>query len=138
MIAYSDQLKAKVSKVTAGWHIDHSLQVINTVCKVLIDSDPKAYKSSFNFVKSAIFIMNFIPRGNGKAPQSVTPQGEILEKNLYPQLEKAKKLSMETLHLTRNSHFAHPYFGMLNLRMTKKFLRIHTRHHLKIIRDIIF
>ena len=136
MITHCNRVNRKVSQVSAGWHIDHSLQVINMVCKLLINSDPTAYKWSFNFVRSAIFLLNFIPRGKGSAPQSVTPQGEILEETLYSQLEKAKKQSMDTIDLPGDSHFDHPYFGMLDLQMTKKFLLIHTRHHLKIIRDI--
>ena len=42
---------------------------------------------------------------------------------------------MKELHA--NSNFKHPYFGVLNLKMTKRFLEIHTNHHLKIIKEIL-
>jgi len=31
----------------------------------------------------------------------------------------------------------HPMFGHLNLKATKKMLKLHTRHHIDIINDII-
>jgi hypothetical protein len=44
---------------------------------------------------------------------------------------------LELEHLDAKSNFMHPYFGQLNLKQTKKFLALHTKHHLKIIDDIL-
>ena len=40
-----------ISKANVGWHIDHSLKVINTVFEVLKNSNPKEYKKKFNLLR---------------------------------------------------------------------------------------
>lgn len=136
-ISDADQVNLSISEKGVDWHIDHSLRVINAVCHALKKSVPEDYKWSFNYIRSYIFLIGYIPRGKGRAPKSVVAQGEIHLNDLREQMDKAKVLLKELEDLPANSHFPHPYFGLLNRNMTIKFLRIHTRHHLKIIKDII-
>ncbi len=132
-----DKSREKVSKVTVGWHLYHSLRVINSVCNSLQSSDPNVYKKEFNFVRFLVYTMGKIPKGRGKAPKSVLPPNEITTEDIITQLEKAiEKLDMfETLH--EKSHFKHPVFGVLNKKQTRRFLKIHTKHHLQIVKDIL-
>jgi hypothetical protein len=81
--------------------------------------------------------MQKIPRGKAKAPAAVMPKSEVTEESLKLQFAKINASINELTMLDKNSNFNHPYFGMLNLSSTIKFLEIHTKHHLKIIEEII-
>ena len=126
-----------VSNKTVGWQLDHTLRVLIGVPRVLEKSDPKDYKRNFNKVRAFVFAFNKIPRGKGKAPKKVINDEPIS----YEGLEKLFSLAKEELQKVEKMHpkanFQHQYFGLLNLKQTKKFLKIHTRHHLKIVDDIL-
>jgi len=136
LIDQANKKNIKVSDKSIDWHLDHLLKVIINVSKVLKKSNPSDYSSNFNFIRSVIFILNFIPRGKGKAPRSVHPPDNITKEDLLKQLEGAKQQINNIKDLHSKSNFKHPYFGLLNLKQTVKFLNLHTVHHLKICRDI--
>jgi len=130
-------LDTGVSFAYVGWHIEHSAMVINGIIAELKKSNPTNYVWKFNLSRLVILGINKIPKGKGKAPKQVVPQGIIEPARLKISLENAKKNIAELDKLEANSFFNHPYFGDLNLKVTKKFLLIHTNHHLKIIEDIL-
>jgi hypothetical protein len=125
-----------ISQSTIGWQIDHSLLVINSVIDQLKNSNPENYKWKFNKYRVLIQITNKIPRGKVRVPKSVKPVDVASLADLTAKLELAKKniADMESLH--PKSYFTHPFFGDLKLQSTVWFLKLHTNHHLKIIRDI--
>ena len=43
-IQFKERKNLKVSKATVGWHLDHSLKVLNSVLFAIKNSDPKLYK----------------------------------------------------------------------------------------------
>ncbi|MEH0154964.1 hypothetical protein V6R21_12535 [Limibacter armeniacum] len=137
VIPKAGKLNEKVSRSEVGWHVDHSLKVLNNICLELKKSSPEDYKPSFSFKKLLVLTLGKIPRGIAKAPKGVRPPMEIKEEELYIQLENAKSLLDEIKRLPEKSNFEHPYFGRLDLKTSIKFMRIHTEHHLKIIRDIL-
>lgn len=137
MISHADKIKKSVSIAGIDWHIDHSLRVISGVCSALQKSDPKDYRWKFNLTKLYIFTRKSIPRGKAKAPKQVVSTEKIEIKNLMEQYRDALKLLISIENISKNSHFKHPYFGVLNLKETERFLIIHTQHHLKIMQDII-
>lgn len=127
----------KVSQKTVGWQLDHTLRVLVGVSKVLAQSNPEDYKWKFNKTRFIIFLLNKIPRGKGKAPKQVVNHDAVTKEGLESLLAKTKE-SLQLLEgLPDNANFNHPYFGMLNLKQTKKFLKIHTQHHLNIVKDIL-
>jgi len=135
-----DHLELSATKVSAkgiDWHIDHLLKVIIKVSNALKHSDPLVYQRKYNLLRSVIFVSGKIPRGKGKAPRSVLPPEVILKEDLFLQIKEASKHLNEMKDLPAASNFKHPYFGMLNLKMAKRFLDIHTNHHLKIIKEIL-
>jgi len=136
MIAHSEFCATQVSAKSIDWHIDHSLKVIIKISNALKNSDPLTFQWKFNLVRYIVFLTKYIPRGKGKAPKVVLPPNKILKEDLLLQIDKTYQNLNEFENLPANSNFKHPYFGLLNLKMTKKFLKIHTNHHLKIIRDI--
>ncbi len=136
-LVHSHKENKNVSTANVGWHIDHSLKVINGISHAALQSDPKDYKWSFNFVRILVFLRGGIPRGKGKAPETVVAKGDITEENLIAQLNKAKEVVEKIKTLTPKQHFKHPFFGVLHAKQTQKLLRMHTQHHLSIIKDII-
>jgi hypothetical protein len=137
IVEQGDVIAPKVSAKGTYWHADHTLKVISSIFLALEKSDPAAYKWAFNLSRLYIYILGSIPRGVGRAPRSVQPQDDISQEDLLQELSKAEALMVRLESLHPNSFFKHPYFGNLNLKNTRWFLKIHTRHHLKIIRDIL-
>jgi hypothetical protein len=132
-----DVVNKQVSQVDVSWHIAHSLKVLHNIIKVLQSSNPDDYRWRFNRSRSFVYFINSIPRGKGKSPKSVIPSEEISKDELHKDVATVRQLLNELQHLDAKSNFTHPYFGQLNLKQTKKFLALHTKHHLKIIDDIV-
>ncbi len=136
-IPLADKVNVAVSQSSVGWHIDHTLIVTNAICSAVSKSDPAKYKWKFNFMKTLVYTMGKIPRGKVKAPKSVTPVEVFENERLKQSFQKAYTEISGLDQLNKDCYFRHPYFGDLNVKPTKKFLEIHTRHHLNIIEDII-
>ncbi|WP_299439804.1 DUF1569 domain-containing protein [uncultured Aquimarina sp.] len=137
LIQFRDRVNATVSKVPIAWHLDHSLKVINRIHDVLKSSDPTVYEKRFNLARSFSFLFGYIPRGRGQSPAAVLPPKEIKTEGILSQLEIARENLSDLENLNENVNFIHPVFGQLNKKQSKRFLEIHTKHHLKIIRDIL-
>ncbi|MEZ4937130.1 MAG: DUF1569 domain-containing protein [Crocinitomicaceae bacterium] len=90
-----------------------------------------------NINRAYVFTRNKIPRGKGKSPKSVLPPENIHPNDIKDQYEKAWKCWQETRTLPAKCNFIHPVFGQLNLRQARKFIKMHTQHHLDIINEII-
>lgn len=125
-----------VSNATIGWQIDHSLLVINAVVDELKNSNPENYKWKFNKIRLLIQITNKIPRGKVRVPKSVKPVAIASIEELKAKFELARKNIADISTFPANSYFTHPFFGDLKLKSAIWFLKLHTKHHLKIIEDI--
>ena len=137
---YIPKLKSinlKVSNANVAWQIDHLLRVINGITKALEQSDSEQFNSSFNLWRTVFLTLNYLPRGKAKAPKKVMPVTVISEDDLIRRLSFAKENSSKLEKLPILAHFSHPMFGDLHKKQAEKFIRIHTEHHLKIIRDIL-
>ncbi|WP_397445802.1 DUF1569 domain-containing protein [Polaribacter sp. R77954] len=132
-----DKQNLSVSKVSVGWHLDHSLKVINAVLGVLHKSDPKEYKRSFNFLRTMVFLKGAFPRGKAKSPKRVLPPEIILKEDIEKQLKLAEDNLKIIPKISDKQHFSHPLFKQLNKKQTLQFLKLHTQHHFKIIEDIV-
>jgi len=126
-----------VSGGSVGWHIAHSFLTIHVIVDALQGSRPGDYKWSFNWKRALVYGLGRIPRGRAKAPRAVRPPEQHSAASLEAQgaavLEKIKILD----GLPSNHFFRHPYFGLLNLRPSKRFLVMHTKHHFSIVQDIL-
>jgi len=140
-IAYLPQFKdtesTNVSKASIAWHLDHSLKVINRIYDVLKSSDPTVYERRFHFFRTLSFLSRYIPRGRDLSPGFVLPSLTIRTEEILSQLEQARNSLKKLDVLDQNANFTHPIFGQLNRKQAKRFLEIHTKHHLKIISDIL-
>ena len=128
---------ALVSQANVGWHIEHSLLVIDKIIEAMKKSDPALYRWKFSMAWLFVSGVGTIARGRGKAPASVLPTGVSEIATLRKELNKVKERVKLLDTLPANSFFKHPYFGHMNVKTARKFLAIHTEHHLKIIREII-
>lgn len=136
-IPFKDNINAKISKSTIGWQLDHALKVINNICVILAKKHSKKYKKDFNLLRSVLFTFGFIPRGKAKAPKFVNSKEAISTETLYEQLNTAKNHIENIQYLDNDAYFIHHAFGTLSKKKTIRFLEIHTKHHLKIVRDIL-
>ncbi|PTX62233.1 hypothetical protein C8N46_103333 [Kordia periserrulae] len=130
-------VNSNVSKVSVGWHLEHLLLTITKIYEKMEKSNPKEYRNRFNFTKMMIFSSNQIPRGKATAPTIVTPSETIELVSINKKIILAKQLASKIDNLPENTFFKHPSAGYLNRDDAKRFLKIHTEHHLKIIRDIL-
>ncbi len=132
------QKKAEsISKSGIDWHIDHCLKVICNIGKALIKSEPQNYHSKFNSIRFYILTTGHIPRGKGKAPKITSAIEKINLADIEQLFMDAESIWKRVDQLPWNHYFTHPFMGDLKKKKTLKFLRIHTKHHLKIIQDII-
>ncbi|MTI20229.1 hypothetical protein E1176_04280 [Fulvivirga sp. RKSG066] len=134
---FKDACNPEVSSASVAWHIDHSLRVINKICNDLQTSDPQSYKFEENPARQWVLKNKIIKRGIAQAPEAVTFDGKVTSKILLEQLEEAKKNLILFETLPTHAFFSHHAMGMFTRDEAKKFLKIHTQHHLSIIEDII-
>lgn len=135
-IAKQEVLNTAISASSVGWHIEHSLLVIDVVIEDLQKSNAANYKWKLNFNRLYVFTLNRIPRGKAKARSIVAPKIynlESLKAHLLSSSESIKNLTI----VPADKYLAHPVMGHLKLKDAIKFLNIHTTHHLKIIEDLI-
>ena len=95
------------------------------------------YKRRFNIGRAIMFTLNKIPRGKAESPKQVKPATIIIADSMYLHLKQAEYHAGLIDELPKKAHFRHPYVGTLNKKQAKRFLKIHTNHHLSIIRDIL-
>jgi len=136
-IPQSEIINTKVSKSNVAWHLDHNLKVINAVITTMQSSDPQLYEEDFSFLGKVLLTFNYFPRGKAKAPKHVLPSEIITTEAIIIKLAEARE-NIKGLHkLDKNAHFRHPMFGNVNKGKVVKFLKAHTHHHLKIVKDIL-
>lgn len=126
-----------VSQANVAWHLDHTLKTINRIIENLVESNPEEYRSNFNVQRIVVHTSGVIPRGRAQSPQSVRPPDVVLLDSLQLQLTEARQNLSAIFSLDENAFFDHPVFDHLDRDQTRRFLEIHTNHHLKIIEDIL-
>lgn len=130
-------VNAKVSKGSVGWHIEHTLLTLNLVMEVLKKSDPAQYKTTFDWRRIVVLTLGIIPRGKVKAPKVVQPVNNFNAQTLAQHVWQAKQNLESIRHLPPGHYFTHPFLGDFKVKPALKFLKVHTRHHLHIINDIL-
>lgn len=136
-VPFYNKKKESISQSDAGWHIEHSLLTIDQIIARLSQSKNNRYKRAFSFPRFIVMTTGIIPRGRAQSPRSVQPAGDINPETLQRHLAITSEKLIELVLLDKEQFFEHPYFGHLKLKQAVRFLEIHTRHHVKIIRDII-
>lgn len=136
-IPFLEKRNTKVSKVTVGWQLDHSLKVINSVITTMGKSDVNKFKNNFKWIGKLLFFFNYFPRGKAKAPKHVVATEPILEKDLKAQLTLARENIKLLSTFDEKAHFNHFLFRHIDKKRVPAFLNTHTDHHLKIVKSIV-
>jgi hypothetical protein len=131
------KLKPGISKSNIGWHIEHSLLTIDRVTERLAQTDSRRYKWKPSLIKLIVFASRTIPRGKAKSPDIVRPKAAASTDSLKKHIGETRERLAKLPGIGENQFFEHPYFGHLKRGQAITFLEIHTKHHLKIIREIL-
>ena len=136
-VDHADVSVASVSHWSVGMQVHHCCLVMIGICQALIDSKPPPPTTGWSMVTSIVFLSGRIPRGRCKAPEVALPRQDISKEELRSLLDRSRQLSKEAGELDRDRWFKHFAFGIHDRDKSLKLLRIHNRHHLRIIADIV-
>ena len=132
-----DRFCESVSGWTVGMQVHHALQVIESVAVMVAESEPGAKKPGFSFWRTVTMVTGRIPRGRAKAPKGVRPP----EQPSLDELERMARVARESLQrlvdADPESYFNHHIFGVVQRDPAIRFVDIHSRHHLRIIKEIV-
>lgn len=134
---------ARVSKWTIGKQLEHLLLSDSSIFDSfdrLIDGREGPAPAGPTLLGRIVLALGYIPRGRGKSPRSVRPAGRDaadIEAGLHRLRQRCNELR-EHLPLLEEAGWRcrHPYFGALAIGEWMRFIDVHHRHHLKIVRDI--
>ncbi|MCC5874652.1 MAG: DinB family protein [Candidatus Sumerlaeia bacterium] len=141
-------VEEEVSLWSPAQHVEH-MALVNIASfhgvRALIEDDDKnadiLRRGRPRFVVIPMFLLGFIPRGKGKAPEVYFPAPDVdreaVRKNIAESRSGMSWVAQNIHHLgVARGRLAHPILGALNARQWLRFIRIHTTHHLRIIDEI--
>ncbi len=126
-----------VSEWSIGMHVHHCGLATMKICQSLVASTPPTPRSRFSFLTALVFLSGRIQRGRGWSPDVVLPRQDVSPAELLTLLDRAERILTEAHDLDPKAWFRHFAFGVLGRNKTLRFIRIHNRHHLRIISDIV-
>ena len=83
-----------------------------------------------------VLALGRIPRGRGQAPEDLRPQATPDVEAVRARLASVRTRLDAPRPRRRTPRAPHPHLGALDARQWRRFVDIHTRHHLAILRDI--
>jgi len=86
---------------------------------------------------SIVFASGRIPRGRAKSPDPAVPSEGVTEDELRVLLDESGRQLEAARAAPPDAWFRHFAFGVLDRDRTLKFIRIHNRHHLRIVQDTL-
>ncbi|MEK9559140.1 MAG: DUF1569 domain-containing protein [Flavobacteriaceae bacterium] len=132
---WAEKSSIEVSKATVGWHIAHSYLVIIKSCENLLSNTNRPSKNRKWLRQEVFFLLRKIPRNKIEAPEFVVPIDDN-EKEIKRLYDQAMSLLLQ-IKQHSGGYLSHPFLGPIKSGRVPLFLRIHTAHHLQIIREII-
>ncbi len=138
---------SRQSRSVSGWSVGKHVEHLTLSDEVTLDglskllADPQGGKPGKATVVGRICLWSgFVPRGRGKAPSGVVPQGldsATVRQRLLTVRQGFVELdaSVESLASSTATQ-PHPVFGRLDASQWLRFTAVHHNHHQKIMRDI--
>ena len=127
-----------VSAWDIGQQVDHMLKVCERVFGIIGKGEAMELPGITPRGR-LVLTLKWIPRGRGKSPEPVVGLQSSAEElvQLFARVSSLASALMEKESLDQRTRiFKHPYFGGLTAAQAFRFVEIHNKHHLKIIRDI--
>lgn len=130
----------KVSGWTVAQQVDHILNVAQGVFGRLT-GEGEEVAGGINLSGRLLLGLGWFPRGVARSPKTALPGEAPAAAELGERLGRLRgdyrDLRFRTgLLASRRRLLRHPYFGALDCAQSLRFVAVHTRHHLKIVRDI--
>jgi hypothetical protein len=126
-----------VSDWSVGMHVHHCCLAMIEIWDELIASTPPPPHSRWSLRTAVLFLSGRIPRGRDRSPEVAIPQHDVSKEELLSLLERCQQIVTDVRRLDPGAWFRHFAFGVLDRDKAFKFIRIHNRHHLRIIADIV-
>ena len=103
---------------------------------------PVATEGEMTRIGRIILGRGVFPRGKAQAPENVRPPDAVSREELSQSLDRSRRsfAAVEPLLAElpdAKGYIEHPFFGALTAAQWVRCARIHTEHHLAIIRDIL-
>lgn len=130
----------RISRWSIRQQIDHALKVLALGLSAF-DGERPPQPRGINLLGRTLLALDWLPRGRARSPKAVLPQ-ETGDAELLAETRRlraafaAPALAASALFRDPKPIFPHPYFGGLTARQGVRMLATHTRHHLKIVRDL--
>lgn len=130
--------RESVSAWSASEHIDHSLKVAASILKVIRDPKEEVAKP-FSMIGRIVLAVGYIPRGKGRSPKSLVGTPAKAEELRAASADVNALLASMPPDRWRHQRriVMHPYFGGLDPARAIRFAVVHTRHHMKIVDDVL-
>jgi hypothetical protein len=128
-----------VSQWTPSEHVDHSVKVMSSIIGRLLDPGAERGRP-LSAIGRLILFLGWIPRGRGQSPtrlRGARASREELTTALDALAAQLARLDASHLALARGPVVPHPRFGGLTPPQAVRFAAIHTKHHLKIVADLL-
>ena len=137
------QLCARQERISA-WspaeHLDHMYKVSMSIVRRINDEEAKPSRRGINLMGRVILLLGWIPRGQGKTPERLSGAictGAHIEAALGRLEQALDTLPLDAVDASRSPIVPHPLFGGLTPSQALRFIVIHTKHHLRIIDEIL-
>lgn len=148
MLAWPDERLFGKAPGVSGWsaaqHLEHLAKVNGRTFKglrLLAEGKMPPVQGRVNLLGWLLLWMGRLPRGRAQAPAFSHPSADLSREELARSLARNRQ-AMAALepflsllpHL--EGRMPHQIFGMLDARQWLRFVRVHSAHHLRIIRDV--
>jgi hypothetical protein len=137
MVTHADVSAPSVSQWNVGMHVHHCGLAMMNIGRGLAKSTSPVPPERRSVPRLIVFTLGRIPRGRARNSAASAPTPSIPPEELLSLLDQSAKAVEAAKNLGRDAWITHPIFGPLRRDDALKFVRIHNRHHLKIVSDIL-
>jgi hypothetical protein len=134
----------------SGWSVFEQVQhvliankwALSAVVAMLLGQGDYAESGRKNLLGTVLLALGWIPRGRAQAPATARPNPDVEIAELSSSLQKQRGY-LERITDRRGElaslkkRFQHPVLGDFSAEDGIRFVRVHTRHHLTIVDDIL-
>jgi hypothetical protein len=129
----------RVSGWSVGQQLDHVVKVNGSVLSRIFKNSEVPGRG-ISLVGRAVLLVGYLPRGMGRSPEHLRgetrPASQIADAHASVGRSLGLLSARQDLLSGKVQVISHPYFGSLTALEGIRFLVVHSRHHLRIARDI--